>query len=50
MDRRRFLVAGASAPLAAGTKANAPERDRTLRVAFPSPETGFDPAQVQDMY
>ena len=49
MDRRRFLAAGAAAPLVA---AAAPSRiaDRTLRVAFPSPETGFDPAQVQDTY
>jgi ABC-type transport system substrate-binding protein len=50
MDRRRFLVAGASAPLAVSAKTNAPAHDRTLRVAFPSPETGFDPAQVQDTY
>jgi ABC-type transport system substrate-binding protein len=50
MDRRRFLAAGAAAPLAAAATAQAPARDRTLRVAFPSPETGFDPAQVQDQY
>ncbi len=50
MDRRRFLAAGAAAPLAAAATTHAPPRDRTLRVAFPSPETGFDPAQVQDQY
>jgi ABC-type transport system substrate-binding protein len=50
MDRRRFLAAGAAAPLAAAATNHAPVRDRTLRVAFPSPETGFDPAQVQDQY
>jgi ABC-type transport system substrate-binding protein len=50
MDRRRFLAAGAAAPLAAAATTHAPARDRTLRVAFPSPETGFDPAQVQDQY
>ena len=50
IDRRRFLAAGAAVPLAAAATPHAPSRDRTLRVAFPSPETGFDPAQVQDQY
>jgi len=50
MDRRRFLAAGAATPLASAATARAPARDRTLHVAFPSPETGFDPAQVQDQY
>jgi peptide/nickel transport system substrate-binding protein len=50
MDRRRFLAAGASAPLASAATTHMPVPDRTLRVAFPSPETGFDPAQVQDAY
>jgi len=50
MDRRRFLAAGAATPLASAATPRAPARDRTLRVAFPSPETGFDPAQVQDQY
>ena len=50
MDRRRFLATGAAVPLAAVATTPAPVRDRTLRVAFPSPETGFDPAQVQDGY
>ena len=51
MDRRRFLAASATASLAsAASAAAAASNDRTLRVAFPSPETGFDPAQVQDLY
>jgi peptide/nickel transport system substrate-binding protein len=50
MDRRRFLVAGAGVPFAVRAKSIASARDRTLRVALPSPETGFDPAQVQDAY
>jgi len=50
MDRRRFLATGAAVPLASAATTPAPVRDRTLRVAFPSPETGFDPAQVQDGY
>jgi ABC-type transport system substrate-binding protein len=50
MDRRRFLATGAAVPLASAATTQLPVRDRTLRVAFPSPETGFDPAQVQDGY
>jgi len=50
MDRRRFLAAGAAAPLASAATTHTPAPGRTLRVAFPSPETGFDPAQVQDTY
>ena len=51
MNRRRFLVAGAAAPLATVAGAAVEARpDRTLRVAFQTPETGFDPAQVQDAY
>ena len=50
MDRRRFLATGAVVPLASAATTHAPARDRTLRVAFPAPETGFDPAQVQDGY
>jgi ABC-type transport system substrate-binding protein len=37
-------ASGASAPAAA-----APDQ-KTLRIAFPSPETGFDPAQTNDIY
>ena len=35
----------ASAPLAMSAPV-----PKTLRVAFPTAETGFDPAQVQDLY
>jgi ABC-type transport system substrate-binding protein len=52
MRRRRFLAAGAMAALAEaappGATQNAPLK--TLRVCFAVPETGFDPAQVQDQY
>jgi ABC-type transport system substrate-binding protein len=50
--RRHFLqtVAGAAA-LAAGQEVRArAATDRTLRVAFPVAETGFDPVQSQDLY
>ena len=48
MRRRDFLLT----PVAAlsGAAARAQQAQRTLRVAFPSAETGFDPAQVQDLY
>jgi ABC-type transport system substrate-binding protein len=54
MRRRDLLSLGAAAPLA-GRMANslaAPSKSsvKTLRVAFPIAETGFDPAQVQDLY
>jgi ABC-type transport system substrate-binding protein len=50
--RRNFLkTAGAGTLLVPGAAAarRAPD-DRTLRVAFPVPETGFDPVQSQDLY
>src|SRR5262245_10706146 len=54
MRRRTVLGLGAAAPLvAAASRAGAVTGDRgvkTLRVAFPTAETGFDPAQVQDRY
>ncbi len=50
MDRRRFLAAGAAAPLSTAAPLARAAGDRTLRVALPSPEVGFDPAQVQDGY
>src|SRR5262249_53420426 len=54
MRRRNLLAVGATAPLAAAAKFSGtrPERagGKTLRVAFPTAETGFDPAQVQDLY
>lgn len=51
MDRRRFLASGA-ASLATGslTPAHGTTAGKTLRVAFSVAETGFDPAQVQDLY
>ena len=54
MRRRDLLALGVAAPLA-GTISNsaaAPPKSsvKTLRVAFPIAETGFDPAQVQDLY
>jgi ABC-type transport system substrate-binding protein len=53
MQRRRLLTLGVAAPLAARagrtTRAGA-VGGRTLRIAFPIAETGFDPAQVQDLY
>ncbi len=54
MRRRDLLALSAAAPLARAARgaANpASARDsKTLRVAFPIAETGFDPAQVQDLY
>jgi ABC-type transport system substrate-binding protein len=54
MRRRRFLTLGAAAPLAGAALTARPATTRspskTLRVAFPTAETGFDPAQVQDLY
>ena len=51
MSRRRFLKAsGATLASAASSKAVSASSDRTLRVAFPIAETGFDPVQSQDQY
>ena len=51
MSRRRFLKAsGATLASAASSKAVSAAPDRTLRVAFPVAETGFDPVQSQDQY
>jgi len=52
MKRRDTLVlatAGLSAPWALAQSAN-PSGARVLRTAFPVAETGFDPAQVSDIY
>jgi ABC-type transport system substrate-binding protein len=49
MRRRDFLLSPATA-LGARVRAEQVGSDRTLRVAFPSAETGFDPVQVQDLY
>ena len=55
IDRRRFalgsagLIASANA-LAAADNSDAPLEANVLRVLFESAETGFDPAQVSDLY
>lgn len=53
MSRRRFLRAtssiGALATLPSGVVAQA-TRQKVFRYAFPSAETGFDPAQISDLY
>jgi len=55
IDRRRFalgsagLIASANA-LAAGDNSDTPLEANVLRVLFESAETGFDPAQVSDLY
>jgi ABC-type transport system substrate-binding protein len=54
MIRRRFLSAGSSLaaaailPLPSGSRAQQPRK--VFRYAFPSAETGFDPAQISDLY
>jgi ABC-type transport system substrate-binding protein len=56
LRRRRLLQVGAAlaaARLGSGRDANAAPSataPKTLRVAFSAAETGFDPAQVQDLY
>jgi ABC-type transport system substrate-binding protein len=53
MRRRSLLTLGTAAPLAMATRVRAATTSdtvKTLRVAFPTAETGFDPAQVQDLY
>ncbi len=52
-SRRQFTHAVGGATLAAALPAGAPAqaaRPRVLRYAFRIAETGFDPAQVQDLY
>jgi ABC-type transport system substrate-binding protein len=54
-SRRNFVTAAAALPFAsAAAAASSDVRPATgakiLRVAFPAAETGFDPAQVQDLY
>ena len=51
MKRRQFIGATAAAGVAAGAGAQpAGARAKTLRYAFPIAETGFDPAQISDLY
>ncbi|MCS6944587.1 MAG: ABC transporter substrate-binding protein [Sutterellaceae bacterium] len=47
--RRRFLLGSAAAAAAEALPARAAS-ERTLRVAFPVAESGFDPVQSQDLY
>jgi len=45
------LVLTCTAVLAApDPKANPADPEKVLRVAFPVPETGFDPVRVNDLY
>ena len=48
-SRRRFMAATAALGSTQALPANA-SPDRTLRIAFPVAETGFDPVQSQDQY
>src|SRR5512134_437774 len=53
LRRRRLVQVGAAlaaAPLGDARSSAARSVPKTLRVAFPTAETGFDPAQVQDLY
>jgi ABC-type transport system substrate-binding protein len=56
IDRRRFalggasLIAGARAAPAWAQESEAPANANVLRVLFEAAETGFDPAQVSDLY
>jgi ABC-type transport system substrate-binding protein len=50
MDRRTFLVSGGLAATGVPAVSRATQPPRTLRYGFPVAETGFDPAQVSDLY
>jgi len=55
IDRRSFTLGGAALVASARSRAAEPTSDielgsNVLRVLFESPETGFDPAQVSDLY
>ncbi|MEO8311463.1 MAG: ABC transporter substrate-binding protein [Caldimonas sp.] len=57
IDRRRFALGGAgflaaahSVPVRADDASELPADANVLRVLFESAETGFDPAQVSDLY
>ena len=52
LDRRRWLAAtlGAAALPAAAAGPSQDAHARILRVIFPAAETGFDPAQISDLY
>src|SRR5688500_17980189 len=44
------LALGAPYPLGAQTPAKTPTPEKVLRYSFPVAETGFDPAQIADLY
>ena len=51
MKRRDTLALAAALALpAAGVSAQAPARQKVLRVVFPVAETGFDPVRLSDVY
>ncbi len=50
LNRRRLLQAALAAPLVGESAAAADEAPKVLRYAFQSAETGFDPAQLTDLY
>lgn len=47
--RRRELLAAFAAGAAAGPPSSAAAQPKVLRLAFNTPETGFDPAQISDL-
>jgi ABC-type transport system substrate-binding protein len=49
-DRRTLLQAAALAPLARPARAADAAAPKTLRYSFEVSETGFDPAQINDLY
>ena len=54
MSRRRFLRTGGSIAAAAALPlpsiSRARSQQKVFRYAFPTAETGFDPAQISDLY
>ena len=51
IDRRRFLASSVAIPASSvAARPSGRATPRTLRVAFQTAETTFDPAQVQDLY
>ncbi len=52
LDRRRNIAAllGLAAPVGRGALAAPPPAGQVLQVAFVAAETGFDPAQISDLY
>ncbi len=50
LNRRSLLTAAALAPWSAGATVSRGGASKTLRLAFPVAETGFDPVQSQDLY